>query len=41
VHLYTNIVMTENLALYTRLGFEETHRADEDGYRRVFMRKRL
>ncbi len=41
VRLYTNIAMTENLALYTRLGFEETHRADDDGYRRVFMRKRL
>jgi len=41
VRLYTNIVMTENLALYTRLGFEETHRAEDDGYRRVFMRKRL
>lgn len=41
VRLYTNIAMTENLALYTGLGFEETHRADDDGYRRVFMRKRL
>ena len=31
--------MTENIALYLRLGFAETHRAVEDGYERVFMRK--
>lgn len=41
VRLYTHVVMTENQALYTRLGFEETHRGEQDGYERVFMRKRL
>jgi GNAT superfamily N-acetyltransferase len=39
--LYTNEVMTENLAIYARLGYRETSRAQEDGYRRVFMEKRL
>lgn len=41
VRLYTHVVMTENQALYARLGFEETHRGVQDGYERVFMRKRL
>jgi ribosomal protein S18 acetylase RimI-like enzyme len=41
VRLYTNVLMTENQALYTHLGFEETHRGEQDGYERVFMRKRL
>lgn len=39
--LFTNAVMTENLALYARLGFVETHRATEDGYDRVYMRLTL
>ena len=33
--------MTENIALYTRLGFVETGRGQEAGYDRVFMTKRL
>ena len=33
--------MTENLALYLRLGYEETDRKTVDGYRRVYMRKLL
>ena len=41
VHLYTNEAMTENLALYPSLGFEEVGRRTEDGYRRVFFRKVL
>jgi len=41
VRLYTNVKMTENIALYERVGYEETDRAVVDGYRRVFMRKRL
>lgn len=41
VRLYTNEAMTENLGFYARLGYEETDRRTEDGYRRVFMRKRL
>jgi ribosomal protein S18 acetylase RimI-like enzyme len=36
--LYTNVAMTENLALYRRIGFVETHRAVENGFNRVYMR---
>ncbi len=39
--LYTNEVMTENLAIYAHLGYRETSRAEQDIYRRVFMEKRL
>jgi ribosomal protein S18 acetylase RimI-like enzyme len=41
IRLYTNVAMTENLAYYSRHGYRETHRATEDGYRRVFFEKRL
>lgn len=41
LRLYTNEAMTENVALYTRLGFVETHRAEENGFRRVYMTKLL
>jgi ribosomal protein S18 acetylase RimI-like enzyme len=41
VRLYTHVTMTENIALYTRLGYEETHRGVQDGYARVFMRKAI
>jgi dephospho-CoA kinase len=39
--LYTNALMTENLAYYPTLGFREVERRFEDGYRRVYMRKDL
>lgn len=39
IRLYTNVVMTENIAFYAQLGFVETHRAEQAGYQRVFMRK--
>jgi ribosomal protein S18 acetylase RimI-like enzyme len=39
VRLYTNEAMTENLAYYLRRGYIETHRAEQDGFRRVFFRK--
>ncbi|MDE2198863.1 MAG: GNAT family N-acetyltransferase [Rhodospirillales bacterium] len=41
IKLYTNEAMTENIALYGRLGYAETHRATEKGLRRVYMRKAL
>jgi GNAT superfamily N-acetyltransferase len=41
LRLYTHERMTENIALYTRLGFVETGRGREAGYDRVFMTKRL
>lgn len=39
--LYTNEVMTENLRMYARFGYIETDRRVEDGYRRVYLTKRL
>ena len=41
LRLYTNEVMTENLAMYEHLGYHEVDRRTEDGYRRVFMEKHL
>ena len=41
VELYTNEAMVENLALYPKLGFVETERRVEDGFRRVYFRKTL
>ena len=41
LRLYTHVMMTENIALYTRLGFAETGRGRDAGYDRVFMTKRL
>lgn len=37
--LYTHQKMTENLALYPRLGWRETGRGEQDGYARVFFEK--
>lgn len=39
--LYTNIVMTENVQWYRRLGFVELRRVTEKGFDRVYFRKRL
>jgi ribosomal protein S18 acetylase RimI-like enzyme len=41
ISLYTHVLMTENIALYSRIGFVETHRVSEMGYDRVYMTKRL
>lgn len=41
IRLYTNALMTENLALYPRLGYVETHRGRENGFSRVYMTKPL
>jgi len=41
VALYTHEEMSENLALYARLGYTEDERRQEDGFSRVFMSKRL
>lgn len=41
IHLYTNAMMTENIALYTRAGYVETHRGVEKGLHRVYMTKQL
>ncbi|WMD19240.1 GNAT family N-acetyltransferase [Achromobacter seleniivolatilans] len=41
IRLYTQEKMTENIAIYTRYGYVETHRAVEIGLNRVFMQKLL
>lgn len=39
--LYTNVVMTENIRWYRKLGFVETERVTEKGFSRVYMQKVL
>jgi ribosomal protein S18 acetylase RimI-like enzyme len=39
VRLYTNAAMTENIALYSRIGYRIKHDADELGLHRVHMVK--
>jgi GNAT superfamily N-acetyltransferase len=41
MRLLTSVKMTENLALYASLGYEEYERRDEGGRRRVYLRKPL
>jgi len=41
LRLYTNALMTENLALYPGLGYVETGRRTEDGFSRVYFSKFL
>jgi ribosomal protein S18 acetylase RimI-like enzyme len=41
LRLYTHVKMTENIALYSRQGWEEYARGEQAGYERVFMRKRV
>jgi GNAT superfamily N-acetyltransferase len=41
IHLYTNALMTENIALYARIGYVETARLSEKGFDRVYMTKSL
>ena len=39
IRLCTSEVMTENIAYYPRRGYTETHRGQEQGFKRVFFRK--
>ncbi|OZI79687.1 GNAT family N-acetyltransferase [Bordetella genomosp. 2] len=41
IRLYTHEKMVENLALYARIGYRETHRVHERGLARVYMLKDL
>jgi ribosomal protein S18 acetylase RimI-like enzyme len=41
IRLYTHARMTENIAFYTRRGYVEVDRRLDEGFARVFMRKRL
>ncbi len=41
LRLYTNVLMIENVSMYAHFGFVETHRAIENGFDRVYMRRSL
>lgn len=41
VELYTNAVMMEALPFYAALAYEVAGRGEEDGYDRIFFRKKL
>jgi GNAT superfamily N-acetyltransferase len=41
IYLYTHALMTENIALYARIGYVETARVTEKGFDRVYMTKCL
>ncbi len=41
MRLFTNELMTENIAFYRRLGYDETERRTEGGHQRVYMRKTI
>ena len=41
LRLYTHRLMTENRTWYVRLGYEETGRETQDGFDRIFFRKRF
>jgi len=41
LRLYTHVLMHENIALYKRLGWQETGRGEQAGFQRVFMRKKV
>lgn len=41
ITLYTHVTMVENIEIYLRRGYVETHRADLNGLHRVYMAKRL
>jgi ribosomal protein S18 acetylase RimI-like enzyme len=39
--LHMHLTMTRNIALYRKQGYTEYARTEEDGYHRVYLRKRL
>ncbi len=41
MRLFTHELMSENIALYRRLGYEESERRTEGDHRRVYMRKTI
>jgi ribosomal protein S18 acetylase RimI-like enzyme len=41
VYLYTHVKMTENLALYSKIGYVEYDRRHQGGFSRAYMRKHL
>ena len=41
IHLYTHEKMTQNINIYSKMGYLETERRHEYGFNRVYMRKCL
>ena len=41
ITLYTNALMTENIAIYSTRGYRELERRTEKGFSRIYMAKRL
>lgn len=41
LYLYTNEVMIENIAMYSKLGYIEVDRKKDSGFNRVFFNKQL
>ncbi|MDQ7092243.1 GNAT family N-acetyltransferase [Desulfosporosinus sp. PR] len=41
IRLYTNVKMTENIEIYHKLGYSEYSRKEENGFERVYFKKRL
>ncbi|KAI0973584.1 acyl-CoA N-acyltransferase [Xylaria arbuscula] len=41
IRLYTHEAMTRNIEYYSRIGYMKTHRAEQNGLKRVFMNKTL
>lgn len=41
IYLYTHEKMTENIALYSKIGYDEYARRPQDGFSLVYMRKQL
>ena len=41
VHLYTNEMMTDNLSIYSKLGYRKVARREEEGFKRVYFEKNL
>lgn len=41
IRLYTHVTMTENQAMYTKLGYVETTRGEDEGYHRVQFEKQV
>jgi ribosomal protein S18 acetylase RimI-like enzyme len=41
IYLYTHEKMTENIGLYSRIGYDEYDRRRQDGFSLVYMRKSL
>jgi GNAT superfamily N-acetyltransferase len=41
LQLLTHELMTQNRAMYARMGWEETEQRDEEGFSRVYFRKHL